>query len=592
MLRNMLRNLPVRMPVTLALVINLAAGPATLSAQQAPAEIPDITIRTNTRLVVVDVVVTHKNGEPVANLKPEDFTLEENGKRQKISVFVPPGVANRPTPTPAPLGVLSNHPENVLASGVPIVLLLDAANSSFTNQSYARSEMLKYVVEHGQGRPVAVMTLSDRLRVLQQFTSDPQVLITAIRNFKPQEPILQPGAPPAETHGVADLPGVHGDSWGGSASLLAVAGLAVQNFANLQIGYDIERRTLITLEAMRSLTRILGGLPGRKNVVWLTTNLPFDLVPEDRAISQAELLADLPGQGRQRSVSTMGAGAQAAEQRNLHSQEIREAETQLATAGIALYPVDLRGLVSGMESSATRGGSTFSDSAISNRASAQVSSLQAAHGTMEEVAAETGGKAYFNENEINQGVALAASDEKASYSLGYYPENKKWDGKMRNIKVKVASGDIQLRYRKGYFAIEPGLTKDRNYEQDVISALAVNAPATQISFKAQAKPTDPGKIRVVFLVDAHTLTAEDSGGSKKMNVSLYATVWGASDNSLAAHTIKVDRAFDSATYQQIIDHGMMVPIDIDLPAGGKQLRLAVLDNKTGFIGTVSGPLGQ
>jgi hypothetical protein len=47
------------------------------------------------------------------------------------------------------------------------------------------------------------------------------------------------------------------------------------------------------------------------------------------------------------------------------------------------------------------------------------------------------------------GVALAASDEKASYSLGYYPENKKWDGKYRSIKVKVAQAGTQLRCRKG-----------------------------------------------------------------------------------------------------------------------------------------------
>lgn len=154
-------------------------------------------------------------------------------------------------------------------------------------------------------------------------------------------------------------------------------------------------------------------------------------------------------------------------------------------------------------------------------------------------------------------------------------------------------GDTQLRYRKGYFAIEPGPVKDHNYELDVAAALAVDAPATQISFKAQAKPTNPGKIRVVFLVDAHTLTAEDAGGNnKKMNVSLYATVWGSGDKSLAAHSIKVDRAFDAATYQQILDHGMMVPIEMEVPAGGTELRLAVLDNKTGLIGTVSGPLPQ
>ncbi len=590
----MLCNLPFRIVTASALILNLAAGPTLLSAQQAPADVPTITIRANTRLVVVDVVVTHKNGQPVTGLKPEDFTLEENGKKQKISVFVPPGITNRTAATPTPAGVLSNHPENLTPGGIPTVLLLDAANSPFKDQSYARSQMLKYVLQQGQsGRPMAVVTLTDRLGVLQQFTSDPQVLLTAIKNFRPQEQILQAGAPAPESHGVADSPGVgRGGSGGGAVSAsIAQAGLAIQAFADLQIGYNIERRTMITLDAMRALSRMLGGLPGRKNVVWLTANLPFDLVPEDRSMTDAQLLADLPGQGRQRSVDVNAAGSMASEQRNLHGQAIREAEAQLASASIAIYPVDLHGLVSGMESSASSGGSVYSDSALSDRAIIQVSSLQASQGTMEEVAAETGGKAYINQNEIKEGIALAASDEKASYSLGYYPENKKWDGKMRSIKVKVAQGDTQLRYRKGYFAIEPGPVKDHNYEQDVAAAIEVNAPATQISFMAQAKSTDPGKIRVVFLVDAHTLTAEDSSGSKKMNVNLYATVWGNGKN-LGSRSIKVDKTFDAATYQQIVDHGMMVPIDMDIPAGGKELRLAVLDNKTGFIGTVSGPLGQ
>jgi VWFA-related protein len=586
----MLPNLPFRIALVSALILDLAASPTILSAQQSPADVPPITIRANTRLVVVDVVVTDKSGQPVNGLKPEDFTLEENGKKQKVSVFVPPGIANHTAATPVPPGILSNRPENVDPSGAPMVLLLDAANSSFSNQSYARSQMLQYVVEHGQGRAIAVLTLTDRLRVLQQFTSDPQVLLTAIKNFSPQQPILQPGAPPSESHAAGGLGGGFraGDASGDS---IAGASQAIADFTNLQIGYNIERRTLITLDAMRALSRMLGGLPGRKNVVWLTANLPFDLVPEDRAVSDEELLADLPDV-RQKSVSTTAAGSLAGEQRSLHSQEIREAETQLASAGIAIYPVDLRGLVSGMESSASRQGSVYNDTALSNRASAQVNSLIASHGTMEEIAAETGGKAYINENEIKEGVALAASDERASYSLGYYPENKKWDGKLRNIKVKLDRGDTQIRYRKGYFAIEPGPIKDHNYEQDVFAALSVDAPATQVSFRAQAKPTDAGKIRVVFLVDPQTVTAEDSGGKKKMNVSFYASVWGSDGKSLGIRSIKVDQVFDATTYQNILDKGMMVPIDMDMPAGGKELRLAVLDNKTGYIGTVSGPLGQ
>jgi hypothetical protein len=99
-------------------------------------------------------------------------------------------------------------------------------------------------------------------------------------------------------------------------------------------------------------------------------------------------------------------------------------------------------------------------------------------------------------------------------------------------------------------------------------------------------------LRNLPLRDAGTLTAEDSGGSRKMSVTLYASVYSSNGKNLATRTTKVDRAFDAATYQQILDHGMMVPLDLEVPAGGQELRLAVLDNKTGFIGTVNGPLGQ
>jgi hypothetical protein len=108
---------------------------------------------------------------------------------------------------------------------------------------------------------------------------------------------------------------------------------------------------------------------------------------------------------------------------------------------------------------------------------------------------------------------------------------------------------------------------------------------------AQAKPTDPGKMRVIFLVDAHTLSAEDAGGGKKMNVILYASVYSADGKNMGTRSLKVDRTFDAATYQQLLDKGMMVPIDMEKPAGGQVLRLAVLDNKTGFIGTASGTVG-
>lgn len=116
----MLQSLPFRIATASALILNLATGPAMLSAQS-PTDVPTYTVRANTRLVVVDVVVTDKKGQPVTGLKVENFVVDENGKKQKLSIFVPPGVENGPQPTPAPEGILSNHPEHVRTTGIATV---------------------------------------------------------------------------------------------------------------------------------------------------------------------------------------------------------------------------------------------------------------------------------------------------------------------------------------------------------------------------------------------------------------------------------------------------------------------------------------
>src|SRR5260370_5284381 len=550
-----MRTLSFRMISALLLIANLVATPCSLEAQQSSTDVPSVTLRSSTRLVIVDVVVTDKKGQPVTGLKADDLTVEENGKKQKIGVFVSRVPANRMDPASAPPGIISNHPENVGPAGVPIVLVLDATNSPFKEQAYGRSQMLQYVAEQGQsGHPMSVLALTDRLHVLQQFTSDPQVLMTAIKNFKPQEQILQAAPGPAPTSVPADMSG----PGAASAAMVLAAQSDVADFANAQVAYNLERRTLITIEAMRSLSRMLGGLQGRKNVVWLTAELPFDLIPEDRNISDAEYLANLPSRSMNKTVQLRAAGAMAEEQRSLYGTEIRVAESQLASANIAIYSVDLRGLVSGLQ--ITYSGAHDNDihgAGLANKTLAETSSVRTSQGTMEEVAAETGGKPYINENEIKEGIALAAADDKGSNEIAYYPENKKWDGKYRSIKGKIAQDDTRIRYPKGYFAVDTTQIKNPNYEQDVASALQVNAPFTQIYFMAQAKPTDPGKVRVVFLVDAHTVSAAESGGSNKMNFSIYACIFGPNGKYLASHSIKVDRAFDSTTYQQILDKGMM-----------------------------------
>src|SRR5579871_3264189 len=168
----------------------LASQAVVLNAQQPPdTQVPAPTIRVTTHLVLVDVVATDKQGKAVLGLNPEDFTVEESGKKQKISVFVTPGQNQPPAPGPAlPPGIYSNRAQ-YRSPGTPItVLLLDACNTQFKDQAYARRQMLKFVEQqYKPGQRMAVFTLTDSLHVLQDFTTDPQLLYVALQHFLPQE---------------------------------------------------------------------------------------------------------------------------------------------------------------------------------------------------------------------------------------------------------------------------------------------------------------------------------------------------------------------------------------------------------------------
>src|SRR5207253_4899322 len=444
----------------------------------------------------------------------EDFVIEENGKAKKIARFAGPGQSTA-GPASLPPGIYSNRSQN-RSTGPVTVMLLDAINTPFSDQAYARRQMLSFVQDqYKPDQRMAVFTLTGSLNVLQDFTTDPQILYAALQRFRPrpQEFASAGRATTSATAGdatsrstVASLdastaPATDTSGLGpGAAQLVAAAQAAAQSFEAAQVAYAQEQRTMLTLQALNSLGRILGGLPGRKNIIWVTGNLPFSLIPENRNMTNAELEESLPSQ-KIRSVDQHSGGNYAATFRQAHADEIRETAARLASAQVAVYPVDARGL------------------SISTSIDSQE--------TMREM--ETGGRAYVNQNEIKYGVERAFKDEAATYTLGYYPENKKWDGKYRSIKVKVKRDGTEVQNRRGYFAIDPTQMKGYSQEQEVASALRDVVPATLVGFSARVRPSSanstPGKVGVDFLVDANTLSAENTSGGKRLNVAFYATVF-------------------------------------------------------------------
>jgi VWFA-related protein len=398
---------------------------------------------------------------------------------------------------------------------------------------------------------------------LQRYKAQPQSFTNSA------QPTTSVSNDPTATNTVASLDPATGPMTdnaavtlrGGGATGIAVAQAALQAFDGAQIAYAKDQWAVMTLNALNSLARILGGLPGRKNLIWVTGDLPFSFIPEDRVMSEDELSEDLPSLNTRR-VGEHSSGNYAATFRASHAEEIRETAARLASAQVAVYPVDARGL------------------SISTDIDSQE--------TMREMARETGGRAYVNQNEIKVGVERAFADETAAYTIGYYPDNKKYDNKYRSIKVKVKRDGVEVHSRRGYYAIDPTQIKGYNPQNEVTSALGDIVPSTMVAFTAQVKPPSansvPGKIGVTYLVDASTLSAVDASGGKHLNVVFYASIL--SGGKIVANTSqKVDQTFDANTYQTILQKGMMLHLDLDPQPG--QLRLAVQDARTGLVGTIN-----
>src|ERR1700716_1836976 len=173
-------------------VVCLAVALATLAQSQAPQQ-SELVLRSTTRMVSVDAIVLGRDGRPVTDLTRDDFTILEDGRPQAIATFSvsdPPLTAQRQGARPQlPRHVTSNRPDVIGGTDRIAVLLLDGLNTTPQNQTYLKQQMLKFVAEHfDPGRKLAVLALTEKLVVLQDFTSNPALLKTALERYKATSP--------------------------------------------------------------------------------------------------------------------------------------------------------------------------------------------------------------------------------------------------------------------------------------------------------------------------------------------------------------------------------------------------------------------
>ena len=285
-------------PRVMVALLAAVAVPSYAAAHSAPAQ-SQTTLHTSANLVVLDVTVSDARHDAVHHLAATDFTVLEDGKPQTVTVFEEHGAGS---PAPAPLahaprlapGAFTNE-SAAPQDGALNILMFDQLNTPATAQADVRAQVLQYLRDAPAGTRMAIFSLTTELKLLQGFTTNPELLRALVEGKKGN-----PGASAVMNdpiHGGGDQPGSDDAyidnmrallnqvaSENGSASM-AAAMESLQQFESFQQSLQLQIRVHYTLDALNQLAHALSGLPGRKNLIWFSGSFPLSILPDP----------DLPG---------------------------------------------------------------------------------------------------------------------------------------------------------------------------------------------------------------------------------------------------------------------------------------------------------
>jgi len=419
---------------------------------------PTLTIRQTVRRVILDVMVRDTEGKPVHGLTEGDFTVAEDKAPQRILSFdvydfEKPSISRSPNARPLPPNFFENIPA-LPERGPLYVILDDMVNTEIEDQMVSRQQILKFINSKPAGTRFAVFVASDRLTLVQGFTDNKDLLFAA----------LDPNHPKPHVPKVF----LYGPNYG-------------------------KGDPYTSLDMLTHIGQYLDGIPGRKNLIWVSGRFDIALFP------RAEDPVDLQN-------------------------EIRTEINALAQAQVAVFPLNARGVILNPEGALTgarpNGGAqnvastaasgiapaqSMSSSAVSSNPVAQV--MQAAgqgdsvyndQMTEDAVAMATGGRAFYSTNDISGALDEATEDGGNYYTLTYSPPNQEDDNKCHNIVVSVAKAKYQLSYRRYYCRVPVvSTTTDESEETGGRLSLAIPLQAGDV-LQANMRPGAPMVHDLIF----------------------------------------------------------------------------------------------
>jgi len=569
-----MKKLLLSLTLCLQLVHNgLAQQPSTppppKPAEQKPAEPPkdpaavDV-VKITTNLVQIDAVVTDRNGRHITDLRPDEVEMIEDGKPQKITDFSyvkigrPAEVAAKPTEERSgPAGPVA--PQKLRREQVQrtIALVVDDLRMSFDSIRFTKQTLKKFLDEQMQPNDLlALIFTAGGTGALQQFTSDKQRLYAAVEKLK-WVPRIGNSA-----HAFATIR---------NENLKVPERNQADETSELQ-DLNQRRQDLFSVGTLGALNYVIQGLremPGRKSIILFSDGLQIFSQSEpsgsERILESLRLLLDLANR-----------------------------------AAVVINTMDARGLVT-FGLTAVDNTWHMSPQEVEARLSQRRVNFFNSQDGLDYLAAQTGGLAIRNTNDLNGGVKRIMDDQAGYYLIGYRPDDATFDSvngrtKFHHVALKVKRrGNYTVRTRTGFYGVTDENLKPANNtpEQQLVGALLSPFASFGVQLRLTSlfadDATQGSVLRSFIHIKASDLTfTKEADGSHKAVFALMAVTYGENgklvDESANQHTIQLT----DAMYQKVARYGFTYNTTVPVKKpGAYQFRTALRDEASGRTGSAS-----
>lgn len=556
-----------------------------------PQRNPDEVVRISVTLVQVDVAVTDRKGQPVTDLKPEDFEVYEDGRRRQITNFsyvspnpsvtaVTPAAPIKPTdknaPPPPPVRLRPDQVHRTMA------LVVDDLTLTLESTPYVRQALKKFVDEQIQpGDLVAIIRTGAGMGALQMFTADKRILYAAIERVRwsPSSNTLYTFAPVATNFVNPNRSQITTDNFLGED---VKRGSDDPNLKTPQRAADEmdklrqEVFSIGTLGAVQFVVRALRDLPGRKSVVLFSEGLRI-YNREQNIIRVRDALRNLTDLANRSSAV-------------IYTVDARGLQPLMVTAAD-----DLSGDFSTVFNGANQSGWQHESRAYNTQRSDDFFESQEG---LNYLAQQTGGFFIKNTNDLNGGIRRVLKDQENYYLIGFVPEESVFKrDKARgfhDLKIKVTRPDLRIRTRSGYYGLSDEEEKRQPaFGESLLAALTSPFNSGDVGLRLTSMfGIDPQKgpfVSSLLHVDANDLTfAPEANGQRKVSFEIAAFTFGDNgrvvDQSIRSYVVRLTER----EYQHTLKAGIFYRVNLPIKKpGAYQLRTAVRDTVSLKLGSAN-----